>query len=383
MAVSDPVTAGHNRDCEAKMNKPSKRSEGSVIKGAGAPGLVEPWGSIMARALGLPTPERSDGSEPARALVLVVDDDVSVRSSLTRMLRAQGFDVVSEAEGAGALDSVRLLRPDVVLLDVMMPGLDGLEVCRQLKADRETRLTPIILLTGLAGVEELERGLDAGADDFLTKPPERVELLARIRSLLRLKSYTDELERAESVLLTLARSIEGKDPYTEGHCERLSAHAAKLGRRLGLAEDDVTALERGGIVHDMGKVAVPDAILLKRGPLTAEEWAVMRQHPIVGEHICAPIHSFRLVLPIIRHHHEKRDGSGYPDGQAGEEISVTARVLQVVDVYDALITERPYKPALSPAEALKTMRMEVDKGWWDGDVLAEFRRLILDGEEGG
>lgn len=321
-------------------------------------------------------------SSAMRPTVLVVDDDTSVRSSLAGLLRSEGFEVVTEADGHNALDSVRLLRPDVILLDVIMPGLDGLEVCRRLKADPETRLVPVALLTALSATDDRVRGLDAGADDFLSKPPQRAELVARVRSLLRVKRYTDELERAESVLFSLARSIEAKDPYTGGHCERLSAYASDLGGRLGLSGEEITALERAGVVHDIGKVAVPDAILLKHGPLTPDEWAIMREHPVTGEHICQPMHSFRLVLPIIRHHHEKYDGSGYPDGLAGEEIPVTVRVLQVVDVYDALTTDRPYRRALSPAGALKTMHSEVEKGWWDRHVLAEFQRLIRDSEAG-
>jgi putative two-component system response regulator len=316
-----------------------------------------------------------------QALVLVVDDDVSVRSSLSRLLRMEGFEVVAEADGHGALDSVRLLRPDVVLLDVVLPDLDGFEVCRRLKADPETRLTPVIMLTGLAAMEDRVRGLDAGADDFITKPPERAELLARLRSLLRVKRYTDELERAEAVLLSMARSIEGKDPYTEGHCERLAAWSSEFGRRLGLSDDQVTALDRGGIVHDIGKIAVPDAILFKEGTLTSEEWAIMRQHPLTGEQICEPLRSLRLVLPIIRHHHEKFDGSGYPDALAGEDIPVTARVLQVVDVYDALTTDRPYKPAFSQEDALEKLHAEAEMGWRDSELVAEFRRLMLDGKD--
>jgi putative two-component system response regulator len=315
------------------------------------------------------------------AVVLIVDDDSSVRSTLSRLLRAEGFEVIAEADGHGALESVRLLRPDVVLLDVRLPDLDGFEVCRRLKADPETRLTPVVLLTGLSDLDSRVLGLESGADDFLSKPPERAELLARVRSLLRVKRYTDELVRSESVLLSLARSIEGKDHSTEGHCERLSAMAGDLGRRLGLSEDEITALDRAGIVHDIGKIAVPDAILLKPSRLTPDEWAIMREHPVTGEHICSPIYSFRLVLPIIRHHHEKRDGSGYPDALSGEQIPITARVLQVVDVYDALTTKRPYKPALSPTEALKTMHIEVEKGWWDPKLVAEFERLMLDGRD--
>src|SRR5262249_16992455 len=171
--------------------------------------------------------------------------------------------------------------------------------------------------------------------------------MARVRSLLRLKAFTDELERAEAVLYALARSIEGKDPYTLGHCERLEGLSAQLGERVGLTADEIKALRRAGIVHDIGKVAVPDSILLKHGHLTSTEQRIMRQHPLVGEQICTPLKSFNLVLPIIRHHHEKMDGSGYPDGLEGVKIPLTARILQIVDIYDALITARPYKPALS------------------------------------
>jgi putative two-component system response regulator len=198
----------------------------------------------------------------------------------------------------------------------------------------------------------------------------------RVRSLVQLKARTDELERAEVVLFALARSIEAKDPYTAGHCDRLENIAVRLGERIALAEEQTVALRRGCIVHDIGKVAIPDAILLKRTPLTEEEWEVMRQHTVIGERICAPLKTFRLVLPIIRNHHEKFNGTGYPDGLAGEEIPLTARVMQLADVYDALVTERPYKQALSSEQALRIMEEEVAKGWWDARLFAEFRALL-------
>jgi putative two-component system response regulator len=258
----------------------------------------------------------------------------------------------------------------------MMPRVDGVEVCRRLKGNPESRLTPIVLVTALSAKEDRVRGIEAGADDFLNKPVDRNELPARVRSLLNLKAYTDELERAELVLFALARSIEGKDPYTGGHCERLSDYSERLGRCIGLPEEQITALRRGGIVHDIGKVAVPDAILLKPGKFTPEEWVTMCQHPVVGESICKPLKSFRPVLPIIRHHHEKLDGSGYPDGLKGDQIPITARIMTVVDIYDALTTKRPYHAALSTEKALELMEQEVQKGWWDPHIFSELRKLL-------
>ncbi|MBI2815870.1 MAG: response regulator [Acidobacteria bacterium] len=310
------------------------------------------------------------------AAILVVDDEPANRLLLEEMLTAHGYTVASSADGQAALEDFARLRPDLVLLDVIMPRLNGLEVCRRLKSNPDTRLTPVVLVTSLADSEDRVRGIEAGADDFLNKPVDMSELLARVRSLLSVKAYTDELERAESVLMALAHSIEAKDPYTEGHCERLSEYSAALGERIGLPVEQVIALRRAGIVHDVGKVAVPDSILLKPGPLTPEERSIIQQHVIVGERICAPLKSFKLVLPIIRHHHEKMDGSGYPDGLKGERIPITARVLQIVDLFDALATKRPYKPALSIPEVLGTMESEIKKGWWDRAIFEVFCRVL-------
>src|ERR1700684_1788454 len=311
--------------------------------------------------------------------ILVVDDQEPSRELLDELLPAQGFKVITVPDGASAFLELTRAEVDLVLMDVMMPDLSGFEICDKIKSDPETCLIPVVLITSLSEKEDRIEGIKAGADDFLTRPVDRTELLARVRSLLKLKQRTDELERAESVLFTLARSIEGKDPYTHGHCERLADYSARLGEQLGLAEDQIAALRRAGIVHDVGKIAVPDAVLLKPGRLTPEEWAIIREHPVVGERICAPMKSFRYVLPIIRHHHEKLDGSGYPDGLRGNAIPVTARVLQIVDVYDALTTERPYKKALSITDALETMAQEVAKGWWDPDIFQHFARLVSSG----
>src|SRR3984893_6808865 len=319
---------------------------------------------------------------PITGTVLVADDQAANRELLEELLTPQGCKVISVPDGAAAIEELARTQFDLVLLDVMMPHLNGFEVCEKIKNNPDTYLIPVIMITALSDKQDRIEGIRVGANDFLSRPLDRTELLARVRSLLKLKQRTDELERAESVLFTLATSIEGKDPYTHGHCERLSDYSVRLGEHLALSQDQLIALRRAGIVHDVGKIAVPDAIRLKPGSLTAEEWKLIREHSVVGERICAPLKSFRLVLPIIRHHHEKLDGSGYPDGLRGDAIPVPARVLQIVDVYDALTTVRPYKPAFSATDALQTMKQEVAKGWWDPHIFEYFEQLVRSGTEG-
>jgi putative two-component system response regulator len=309
-----------------------------------------------------------------------VDDHGQNRELVAALMEAEGYAVTAAADGVEALEAVAAAPPDLVLLDIMMPRLDGYAVCRALKAHPATRLIPIVLLTALGAEDDRLLGIEAGADDFLTKPFSQAELTARVRSLLRLKAFTDELEHAEAMLLLLGRTVEAKDPYTQGHCERLATIAVALGRALGLPPPTLAALDRGGYLHDLGKIGVPDAVLLKPTALTEAEWALMRAHPVIGERICRPLRSLTPVLPIIRHHHERWDGSGYPDGLAGEAIPLAARVLQVVDIYDALTTQRPYKPALAPAEALQALRAEVRQGWRDPAVVEAFVTLV---ERGG
>jgi putative two-component system response regulator len=292
------------------------------------------------------------------------------------LLGAEGYQVVCAADGQQALARVNSGSIDLALLDVVMPRRTGFEICQEMKSKPETRLIPVILLTSLNSDADRIHGIMCGADDFLNKPVNKHELLARVHSLLRLKHFTDELDNAETVLFSLALTIEAKDPYTEGHCDRLSKYSVALGEKLGLSQDLRVALRRGGLIHDIGKLAVPESILLKPGPLTPEERKIMEQHTVIGERICAPLRSFRHVLPIIRHHHEKQDGSGYPDGLKAENIPLTARILQITDIYDALTTDRPYRKALPLDKALSIMREEVKRGWWDGPILDEFEAVV-------
>lgn len=309
--------------------------------------------------------------------LLIADDDQANRDLLSGLLNAEGYNVTCVRDGEEALRVVRNEPVDLALLDVMMPGKSGFSACLTIKSQPETRLIPVILVTGLTSPDDRIQGIMCGADDFLSKPVNKHELLARVHSLLRLKEFTDELENAETVLFSLALSIEAKDPYTEGHCERLSKYCVAMAERLELSEEMRVALRRAGIVHDIGKIAVPEHILVKPGPLTEEEWKIMKQHPVVGERICSPLKSFRLVLPAIRHHHEKLDGSGYPDNLVGDQVPLAARVLQTVDIYDSLTTDRPYRRALRPVDALEIMRKEVIRGWWDASLVGELETLVL------
>ncbi len=334
---------------------------------------------VLLRTSRYAPPEKSMAElETSKRTILVADDEEANRDLLAGLLDGAGYNVVCVPDGLSALRAIRESPIDLVLLDVMMPGKTGFSACVALKSQPETRLIPVVLVTGLTSADDRVHGAMCGADDFLNKPVNKQELLARVQSLLRIKEFTDELENSENVLFTLALSIEAKDPYTEGHCDRLSKYSVALAERLKLGEEIRVALRRAGIVHDIGKIAVPEHVLLKPGPLTADEWAIMRQHPVIGERICSPLKSFRLVLPAIRHHHEKRDGSGYPDGLKGDEIPLIARILQTVDIYDALNTERPYRNALASQEAFAVIKEEVKRGWWDGSLIDELEGLVAE-----
>jgi putative two-component system response regulator len=310
--------------------------------------------------------------------ILVVDDNPNTMTLMRDLLSSRGYEVAAVPDAAQAETEIFRRPPDLVLSDVIMPGKSGYELCRELKENPTTRLIPFVLITGLTEREDRVRGIEAGADDFLSKPIFPEELFARVKSLLKLKEFTDELETAESILCTLGLSVESRDPYTEGHCERLAENASNLGRYLHLHEDEITALRRGGYLHDLGKIAVPDEILKKGANLNAEEWAIMRRHPVTGENICRPLKSLRLVLSIIRNHHEHFNGTGYPDRLEGRNIPLLARVLQVVDVYDALTTARPYKPALTHDDAADTMRGEARAGFWDPELVDQFFNMLAE-----
>ena len=318
---------------------------------------------------------RNSVMEP-KATVLLVDDLPGNVRLLESLIAPEGHTVLTAGDGEEAVRLVRAERPDLVLMDVMMPRLDGFEACRAIKQDPGTRLIPVVLITALDDSQSRISGIDAGADDFLSKPFNAHELRARVRSLLRLKHYTDELDSAEAVILSLALTIEARDATTDGHCRRLGRYAGALGRAIGLDDDDITALERGGALHDVGKVGIPDAVLLKPGPLTPGEYELMKQHTVIGDRLCGELRLLRHIRPIVRHHHERIDGSGYPDELRGDAVPLLAQIMGIADVFDALTTERPYRVALPFAVAAEELRSEAARGWRRTDLVTTFLEQV-------
>ncbi len=316
--------------------------------------------------------------------ILVVDDLEAVLRLMVDILSAEGYRVVKARDGEEALEVVLREQPDLVISDVRMPRYDGFALCRALKASPATRLIPVVLMTGASEAHDRIEAIEAGAHDFVRKPIDQAELKARVRSLMQIKRYTDDLDSAESVLRSLALMVEARDAYTDGHCQRLARYATELGMLLKLSEDDLMTLGRGGYFHDIGKIALPDSILLKPAALTAEEFARVKEHPGAGDRLCGDLRALKRVRPIVRHHHERLDGSGYPDGLAGDQISLLAQIIGIVDVYDAMTTTRAYRKAVSAGEALAELDREVKRGWRRADLVEAFtaarRGAVIEGE---
>lgn len=312
----------------------------------------------------------------AGAKILIVEDDPQAVGVLERILISKGFSVAVARDGVEGLDKVQILGPDIILMDVHMPRLNGIAVCREIKNNPATRFTPVVMLTASSDLDMKLEALEAGADDFLNKPYNTLELLTRVKSLLRVRYLTEQLDNAENVLFSMARAIEAKDSYTQGHVERVSTFGTRLAEFMRLSEDEKDAIRKGGILHDIGKIGVPDRILNKAGTLTPEERKIIRMHPGQGAKICEKLKSIRGAIPVIRHHHERMDGTGYPDGLAGNDIPLVARIMTIVDIYDALTTTRSYRKSLPQEVAFDIMWDEAKKGWWDKDVLREFEKMV-------
>lgn len=310
--------------------------------------------------------------------VLVVDDVPQNRTLLQRILTAEGYVVQAAENGELALRMVEVEPPDLIVSDIDMPSLNGIDLCRRVKESPATRLVPFILITGLADRANRMAGIEAGADDFLGKPFDVQELKARVRSLLRIKRYTDELDSAESVIMSLALTVEARDPYTRGHCQRLAAYALLLGSRIGASEEQMSALHRGGYLHDVGKIGVPDSILFKPERLTRGEYEVVKRHTVIGDRLCGDLRALALVRPIVRHHHERLDGSGYPDGLKGDAVPLLAQIIAIVDEFDAITTTRPYRAA-KPAEfAFEELKADARAGLLNRDLIEIFEGVGLE-----
>jgi putative two-component system response regulator len=321
---------------------------------------------------------REPRSTDVTGTILVVEDDPEVRTILTEGLLSLGYAVRTAASAEDALVALEKTPPDLVLTDVHMGAMTGVELCARIKSDPRWALLPVVIVTSVTDLDARVAGLAAGADDFFGKPFALLEMRARVGALLRVKTLVDQLERAEGVITTLGATIEARDVYTAGHCERLAAYAVALGDALGVPEALRRALRLGGYLHDLGKIAVPDGILLKPGPLTSSEREQVNRHPAVGADLVREMQTLNAVRPLIRHHHERWNGSGYPDGLRGEAIPLGARIMAVVDVYDALRTARPYKAPLSLAATLDVLKAETDAGAWEPRIVDAFLAVLRD-----
>jgi putative two-component system response regulator len=301
--------------------------------------------------------------------ILVVDDSEEHRELVRLILQRDGYEVMTCGSGQEALSTVRNVQVDLMLLDYIMPGMRGDEVLAELRSNATTRRLPVLMVTAIKDTDEQVRVLDMGADDFVHKPYEAKILLARVRSLVRMKRLNDETENFENVLRSLSQAVEAKDPYTSGHSVRVSHIAGKLAQRMDLDEESQLLLVRAGQVHDIGKLVVDLSFINKKGKLTDEEWAIMKTHPEAGARICAPLRKALPLIPLIRYHHERLNGRGYPDGLVEDQIPLNVRIMSVSDVYDALTTNRSYRQAMPHDKAMGILGKEVKDGAWDAEVV--------------
>lgn len=322
--------------------------------------------------------------DAAQAPTLLIVDEIDLNRRLLRaMMKTAPYHILEAKRPSEAFAILDREKVDLVVVDQVMPEMSGIEFCQLVKHNRRTQLVPVLITTSVQGMENEVAGFESGADEFLVKPLRPALVRTRIRSMLRNKALVDSLEEAEGILFALAQSVEHRDRYTGMHCERLATYGIALAHALGLPRREQQALYRGGYLHDIGKIVIPDSILFKRGLLTEPEWQLMRQHTIRGEEICRPMKTLAPVLPIIRSHHERWDGSGYPDGLRGENIPLLARILQVADIYDALTTARPYKPAFSHQHAIEMMLEEARRGWRDPELVPLFAEVTQQAGDAG
>ncbi|NQU25412.1 MAG: response regulator [Candidatus Nealsonbacteria bacterium] len=336
-----------------------------------APAITSDPNRSKRNAAGAPGQSSEEPTSVTR--VLVAESNSTIRKILRHAFTAQGWQMLEAEDGLQALEMAHAQpAPHAIILDINLAEMNGYEVCRTLKADDHLQLIPVVITTSLDNSEEKTLALDAGADDLLSKPIHRAELAVRLRSLLRIHRFNQELIGAESVAMALARAVAAKDGYAQSHLEKVATYAVGLGKAMGLDPTELKVLRYGAILHNVGKIAIPDAVLEKTGPLSPRESAMFQQHPRVGCDICAPLKPLKPVLSIIRHHKEHWDGTGYPDGLRGDEIPLGAQIVGIVDTYTALISDRPYRKAVSHEEAMRCLRQRADDGWHSPDIIERF-----------
>lgn len=309
--------------------------------------------------------------------ILAIEDELSQQQLYGSIFPPPEFRFTALGSAEDFIANCNVGDFDVVLLDHGLPGLNGQEVCRYIREGLGQRFLPVIMVTGYKHPDIFTAFLEAGASDCIGKPYSIGELVARVRGAARQRRLLAHLDDAESVLFALARMIEARDGTTGDHCTRLAYRARAFGNLLGLGFDDIEALERGAVLHDIGKVAIPDAILLKPGPLSEAEWQIMRRHPEIGEQLCRPLATMSRTLPIIRSHHERWNGQGYPDGLAGEQIPLLARIFQLLDIHDALSNPRHYKPAFDRQKVMEQMAEDAGRGYFDPRLFKAFFEILL------
>jgi putative two-component system response regulator len=309
---------------------------------------------------------------------LIADSDEANLDFLETSLLDEGYRIVCAADGDRAMQLLLSQPIDIAVIDARIPKRSAFAISRAIKFDFTRHPIPVVLMASPATIDDAFLAVECGgADRLIRKPINADEFILALHYLLRRRNPTRQQESAEAFLFGLSYNVEARDPYSTGHCERLARSSLALARQIGLPQAQRAALRRAGIMHDIGKIAIPEDILFKPGPLAPEERKILQRYPVVGEHLCALVKSFRQVLPIIRHQHERIDGSGYPDGLRKDQIPLPARILSIVDIYDALTADRPYRKALSQREAIQTIREEASRGWWDRALVDQLELLVL------